>query len=302
MARLVSYRAPDGSARAGVVRDDGIVDLHDASGGDLPATLLEVLETDGWRTSVQAAATGGATTVGLEEASLLAPLARPPKLLACAANYQRHIDEGGGKKVDKARNVPKLFLKPSSAIIGPDDPLPLPTVSHEVDWEIELALVIGTRGFAIPREQALAHVAGYTIVNDVSARTMDWGLEDDDPTHRNAAFFDWLNGKWPDGFAPMGPWIVTADEIPDPQDLRFSLTLNGEEMQTGSTEEMIYTCEDLIVFASRFMTLEPGDVIATGTGAGCGVAIGRFVRDGDVMDAWVEGIGTLRTPVGALAG
>ncbi|MEX1271303.1 MAG: fumarylacetoacetate hydrolase family protein [Acidimicrobiia bacterium] len=299
LVRVLSYQGDDGTARAGVATiDDGIVDLHSASEGTLPTSLLGVFETPGWRALVDEAVSTGTRVGTMGDLRLLTPMRRPPKLLATAANYQRHIDEGGGKKVDKTRSIPKLFLKPSSAIIGPGDELPLPTVSDQVDWEIELGIVIGTAGFAIPPERALDHVAGYTIVNDVSARTMSWGLEDRDATHPNTGFFDWLSGKWPNGFAPIGPWITTADAVGDPQNLEFSLTLNGEVMQTGSTSEMIFTCQDLIVFASRFMTLEPGDVIATGTGAGCGVSIGRFLAPGDVMEARIEGLGTLTTPVG----
>lgn len=297
MVRLVSYAGAEGASRAGALRDADVVDLHDASDGALPPSLLAVLETTGWRRLVDRALADGVPVGGLDDLTLLAPMRRPPKILAAAANYQRHIDEGGGKKVDKSRSVPKLFLKPSSAIIGPGAPLTLPSVSDQVDWEIELAIVIGSKGFEIPPDQALDYVAGYTIINDVSARAMSWELIDRDETHRNTAFFDWLQGKWPNGFAPMGPWITTADEIDDPQNLAFSLTLNGELMQTGSTDEMIFTCRDLIAFASRFMTLEPGDVIATGTGAGCGVTIGRFLRSGDVMEAQIESIGSLVTPV-----
>lgn len=298
MARIFSYRGSDGIPRSGVFRDGEVVDLAAATGERLPTSLLGVLETDGWRSMVDSAIDTGPTSGPLADHQLLAPLSRPPKLLATAANYQRHIDEGGGKKVDKTRSVPKLFLKPSSSIIGPDDELRLPTVSDEVDWEIELAVVIGQRGFAISPGEAMNHVAGYTIVNDVSARSMAWGLDDRDETHPNTPFFDWLSGKWADGFAPMGPWITTADDVKDPQDLGFSLTLNGEVMQTGSTSEMIFTCQDLIVFSSRFMTLEPGDVIITGTGAGCGVTIGRFLQAGDVMEARIDSLGTLTTPVG----
>jgi 2-keto-4-pentenoate hydratase/2-oxohepta-3-ene-1,7-dioic acid hydratase in catechol pathway len=299
LVRVLSYQGEDGSARAGAALDDSVVDLHSATDGALPTSLLGVFETPEWRSLVDDAIST-ATPVGTtHDLQLLAPMRRPPKLLATASNYQRHIDEGGGKKVDKTRSVPKLFLKPSSAIIGPGDELPLPSVSDTIDWEIELGIVIGATGFAISPERALDHVAGYTIVNDVSARTMAWGLEERDETHRNTGFFDWLNGKWPNGFAPIGPWITSADEVGDPQNLEFSLTLNGEVMQTGSTSEMIFTCRDLIVFASRFMTLEPGDIIATGTGAGCGVSIGRFLVPGDVMEARIEGLGTLTTPVGA---
>jgi 2-keto-4-pentenoate hydratase/2-oxohepta-3-ene-1,7-dioic acid hydratase in catechol pathway len=226
---------------------------------------------------------------------LLAPLLRPPKLLALARNYQDHITEGGGQPVDKARIVPKLFLKPSSAIIGPDEALCLPTVSHTTDWEVELAVVIGARGRNVRSEAALGMVFGYTIANDVSARTADWGVERDEDVWNG--FFDWLNGKWPDGFAPLGPYILTADEVPDPQALDLSLHLNGEPKQHSNTREMISTVVETIVFASRFMTLEPGDIIETGTPSGVGATTGTYVKSGDVMEARIEKLGTLRTPV-----
>lgn len=296
MAKLVSYRSAAGEIRSGLLRGEEIVDLATATSDSLPTSLLAVLETDGWEAHVAAA--GGAPSVGTTaELELVAPMARPPKLLACAANYQRHIDEGGGAKVDKTRIVPKLFLKPSSAIIGPSDAITLPTVSTENDWEIELAVVIGRKGFEIPEERALDHIAGYMIVNDMSCRSMSWGPGPDGQPKENKEFFDWLNGKWPDGFAPCGPWIATKDEVPDPQSLDFSLVLNGELMQTGNTSEMIFTCVELVAFASRFMTLEPGDIIATGTGAGCGFVTGRYLRDGDVMEATIDALGTQVTPI-----
>ena len=226
---------------------------------------------------------------------LLAPLRRPPKLLALARNYQDHITEGGGQPVDKQRIVPKLFLKPSSSIIGPDAPLCLPTISHTTDWEVELAVVIGQRCRDVALPDALGMVFGYTIANDVSARTTEWGV-DRDPDQWND-FFDWLNGKWPDGFAPLGPYILTADEIPDPQALELSLDLNGVRKQRSSTREMISTVAETIVFASRFMTLEPGDVIETGTPSGVGATTGTYVKSGDVMEARIEKLGLLRTPV-----
>lgn len=296
MARLVSYRSSAGEARSGLLRGEEIVDLAIASSGALPTSLLAVLETAGWERLVASAS--DAQSVGTTgELELLAPMARPPKLLACAANYQRHIDEGGGAKVDKTRIVPKLFLKPSSAIIGPNDAISLPTVTTEADWEIELAVVIGRKGFEIPEDEALEHIAGYMIVNDMSCRSMAWGPGPDGQPKENKEFFDWLNGKWPDGFAPCGPWIATKDEVADPQSLDFSLVLNGELMQTGNTSEMIFTCVELVAFASRFMTLEPGDIIATGTGAGCGFVTGRYLRDGDVMEARIDGLGTQVTPI-----
>jgi 2-keto-4-pentenoate hydratase/2-oxohepta-3-ene-1,7-dioic acid hydratase in catechol pathway len=226
---------------------------------------------------------------------LLAPLLRPPKLLALARNYQDHITEGGGAPVDKRRVVPKLFLKPSSAIIGPDEALTLPTVSHTTDWEVELAVVIGTRCRNVALADAPGVVFGYTIANDVSARTADWGVERDEDVWNG--FFDWLNGKWPDGFAPLGPYLLTADEVPDPHNLALSLYLNGERKQHSSTSQMISTVAETIAFASRFMTLEPGDVIETGTPSGVGATTGTYVKSGDVMEARIEKLGSLRTPV-----
>lgn len=267
--RLCTYRAPGEPPRAGAVVEDRVVDLA--------ADLLDVLRAG--------PATFDASGDGrpLSEVELLAPLPRPPKLLAAAANYQAHIAEGGLPPVDKRTIVPKLFLKPSSAIIGPDAVLTLPSVSSTVDWELELAVVMGQ-----------GQVAGYTIINDISARTMDWGLPQRDPTHWDG-FFDWLNGKWGDGFAPMGPWIVTADELSEP--LRLRLSVNGEVRQEASTGDMIFGVDELVAFASRFMTLEPGDVIATGTPAGVGATDGTYLKAGDRMEGWIEGIGTLRTLV-----
>jgi 2-keto-4-pentenoate hydratase/2-oxohepta-3-ene-1,7-dioic acid hydratase in catechol pathway len=227
---------------------------------------------------------------------LLAPIPRPPKVLAAAANYQAHITEAGLPEVDRTRIVPKLFLKPSSAVIAPGEPLRLPTISQDVDWELELGVVIGTRARDLGVAEALGAVAGYTIVNDVSARSLDWGLADREPNDWNG-FFDWLNGKWLDGFAPMGPWLLTADEVPDPGALEIELRVNGTVRQAGSTGQMIFGVPELVSFASRIMTLEPGDVIATGTPAGVGATTGDRLRDGDLMEGTISGLGTLRTPV-----
>jgi 2-keto-4-pentenoate hydratase/2-oxohepta-3-ene-1,7-dioic acid hydratase in catechol pathway len=284
--KLVTFRTADG-VRHGVLHgepDDGRV--TELGAGDLLAVVESGLE------SVRLA-TGPEHDV--TSVRLLAPLLRPPKLLALARNYQDHITEGGGAPVDKQRIVPKLFLKPSSAIIGPDEPLCLPTVSHTTDWEVELAVVVGTRCRNVSLADALGVVFGYTIANDVSARTADWGVERDDDVWNG--FFDWLNGKWPDGFAPLGPYLLTADEVPDPQNLALSLHLNGERKQYSSTSQMISTVAETIVFASRFMTLEPGDVIETGTPSGVGATTGTYVKSGDVMEARIEKLGSLRTPV-----
>ena len=300
--RIATYRGSDGKARTGAVTGaegaERIVDLHDATGGKVPqGDLLALLEAG----ALDAARGVSGDGVPLSSVELLAPMARPPKLMAAAGNYQAHIIEGGAKPVDKTIIVPKLFIKPSSSVLAPGKPISLPTTSNTTDWELELGVVIGKRGKNIPVEDALSYVAGYTVINDVSARTSEWGLPSRNPSEWDL-FFDWLNGKWPDGFAPTGPWLVTADEIPDPQALQMTLKVNGTEHQNASTGDMIFTVAELIAFSSRFMTLEPGDTYATGTPSGVGDATGTYLHDGDVMEAWVEGIGTLVTPVRAAVG
>jgi 2-keto-4-pentenoate hydratase/2-oxohepta-3-ene-1,7-dioic acid hydratase in catechol pathway len=300
--RIATYRGSDGKARTGAVTGaegaERIVDLHDATGGKVPeGDLLALLEAG----ALDAARGATGDGVPLSSVELLAPMARPPKLMAAAGNYQAHIIEGGAKPVDKTIIVPKLFIKPSSSVLAPGKAISLPTTSNTTDWELELGVIIGKRGKNIPVEDALSYVAGYTVINDVSARTSEWGLPSRNPSEWDL-FFDWLNGKWPDGFAPTGPWVVTADEIPDPQALQMTLKVNGKEHQNASTGDMIFTVAELIAFSSRFMTLEPGDTYATGTPSGVGDATGTYLHDGDVMEAWVEGIGTLVTPVGAAVG
>jgi 2-keto-4-pentenoate hydratase/2-oxohepta-3-ene-1,7-dioic acid hydratase in catechol pathway len=232
----------------------------------------------------------------LEDVTLLAPLLRPGKVLAVAANYQDHVAETGGDRIDKSRISPRLFLKPPTAISGPGEEIALPSVGDRIDWEAELVVVLGRGGKDIPLGEALDHVAGYTVGNDVSARAMDYGYERD-TGDSHVWFFDWLSGKWPDGFAALGPWLVTADEVPDPQDLEISLDLNGEVMQRGTTGDMIFSVAEQIAFASRIMTLEPGDVIYTGTPSGVGAASGRFLEAGDRMTARLHGLGELVTRV-----
>ena len=287
--KLVTFQI-DGNVHHGVLHgepDQGsIVDLG-------PGDLLALVESGGL--GVERGEQTSAPRHDVSAVRLMAPLLRPPKLLALARNYQDHITESGGQPVNKQRIVPKLFLKPSSAIIGPDQPLCLPTISHTTDWEVELAVVIGKRCRNVELPDALDAVFGYTIANDVSARTTDWSVERD-PDQWNE-FFDWLNGKWPDGFAPLGPYVLTADEIPDPHHLDLSLHLNGEQKQHSNTREMISTVAETIVFASRFMTLEPGDIIETGTPSGVGATSGTYVKSGDVMEARVDKLGMLRTPV-----
>lgn len=304
--RLAAFRAPDGPPRSAAIvgenSDERVIDLAAASGGRIPVgDVLTLLEAG--PDAIAIARDTAATDAGLPLASvdLLAPMARPPKIIASAGNYQEHIEEGDAAAIDKSVTVPKLFMKPSTAVLVPNAALALPTVSRTTDWELELGVVIGIRGRDIPVSRALDHVAGYTIINDISARTIDWGIPGRDATGWDL-FFDWLNGKWGDGFAPMGPCIATADEIPDPQALSLRLSVNGQVRQDANTADIIFSCAELIAFASRFMTLEPGDTLATDTSAGVGAASGTYLAAGDVMEAWIEGIGTLVNPVVAAPG
>jgi 2-keto-4-pentenoate hydratase/2-oxohepta-3-ene-1,7-dioic acid hydratase in catechol pathway len=300
--RLASFRGSDGKPRAGAVvgdpGDERVIDLAEASGGRVPAgDLLALLEAgpDAVAAARAAAEAGGGTPIG--SVQLLAPIRRPGKLIAVAGNFQAHIEEGGGTRVDKTKIVPKLFIKPSSSIIGPGEAVALPSVSNALDWELELAIVIGTAGRDIPVERARDHVAGYSVINDISARSMQWGVEGRVPGGFDD-FFDWLNGKWGDGFAAWGPCITTTDAVaPDPNDLEMTLTVNDKTWQHGSTADMIFSPEEIIAFASRFMTLEPGDVIAGGTLDGTGDAAGVYLKAGDVMSGTIGGLGTLVTPV-----
>lgn len=297
--RLATYRSASGEPRAGMVIErngfDWVVDIAAASGGRLPADLMAIIA--GGRAALdELGKLSQDDAVALELDSLLTPIARPGKLIAAAGNYQAHIIEGGRPPVDKSRTVPKLFLKPSTSIIGPGASLALPEVSSAVDWELELAVIIGAGGRHIPVDSALDHVFGYTIINDISARRMDWSIADR-AEGAWEGFFDWLEGKWIDGFAPIGPWIVTSDEIADPDSLELRLEVNGEVRQRASTAEMIFDTRELVAFASRLMTLEPGDIIATGTPAGVGDTHGNYLSRGDVMVGRIENLGALTTPV-----
>jgi 2-keto-4-pentenoate hydratase/2-oxohepta-3-ene-1,7-dioic acid hydratase in catechol pathway len=287
--RLVSYLR-GGTVRHGRLDDEEPGLLAELGDGDLGALLAAVFPL------TRAALPPATGEFRLDEVELLAPLGRPGKLLAAAANYQDHVTETGGAPLDKSRITPRLFLKPASSIVGPGATILLPAVSGEVDWEAELAVVVGTRAKDLAVADALGVVAGYMTSNDVSARSMDYGFERD--TEDKAVwFFDWLAGKWCDGFAPLGPWLVTADEIDDPQALPVRLEVNGVTRQHGSTRDMIFTVAELVAHASRLMTLEAGDVILTGTPSGVGAATGEYLKAGDEMTVVVGPLGTLRNTV-----
>lgn len=226
---------------------------------------------------------------------LSAPVPRPGKFLTLAGNYAEHIQEGGREAPGKERMTPRVFMKPVTAVVGPNDAIVIPRNGNQIDWEAELGVVIGRTARFVEPEEALDCVAGYTVVNDVSERSLRIDVERE-PNEWNG-FFDWLNGKWFDTFGPMGPCIATCDEIPNPQGLRITLRLNGETKQDANTGQMIFNVAEIVSWCSRLMTLEPGDVIATGTPSGVGAASGTFLKDGDLVEAAIEGIGALRNGV-----
>src|SRR5258705_659034 len=214
---------------------------------------------------------------------LLAPVPRPGKLICIGLNYRDHAIESKMPITER----PVVFSKFSSSVIGPGEAVVVPSKSEQVDYEAELAVVIGRRAKNVTPEQAYDYVLGYTIVNDVSARDFQF------------ADGQWQRGKSCDTFAPMGQWIVTTDEIPDPHKLSIKLRLNGQTMQDSSTNQLIFGVPELIAFLSESITLEPGDVIATGTPPGVGFARKPpvFLKSGDVMEVEIEGSGTLTSPI-----
>jgi 2-keto-4-pentenoate hydratase/2-oxohepta-3-ene-1,7-dioic acid hydratase in catechol pathway len=229
----------------------------------------------------------------------LVPIPRPNKIFLLAGNYADHIREAGEIAAERAETFPYVFMKPpSTTLTHPGRVIKLPaTAPDAVDWELELAVVIGRRAKSVTEADALNYVAGYTVLNDISQRRYrpNPGRKKRD----RDAFFDWLHGKWFDSFCPCGPCIASADSIPDPQTLRLRLELNGEVKQDASTAQQIFPVAAVIEFISRMVTLEPGDIISTGTPAGVGSATGTFLKPGDVMRGTIAGIGTLVTPVEA---
>ncbi|HEX6972341.1 MAG TPA: fumarylacetoacetate hydrolase family protein [Limnochordia bacterium] len=217
--------------------------------------------------------------------SLAAPVPRPGKIIAIGLNYADHAKESGAQLPAE----PVIFPKWATSVVGPGEPVihPGPEITEQLDYEVELAVVIGKAGKRIPEAAAWEHVAGYTVLNDISARDLQF---------RDG---QWMKGKALDTFAPMGPCLVTKDAIADPHDLTIRLRLNGELMQDSSTAQLIFGIPRLIAFLSRLMTLEPGDVISTGTPSGVGFARQPpvFLQPGDLMQAEIEGIGVLENRV-----
>ena len=233
------------------------------------------------------------------ETALKVPVPNPEKILLLAGNYAEHIEEGGGRSEERARTFPYVFMKPpSTTLTNPGDPVIIPTISPDcIDWELELGVVIGKRCKVVSQADSLDYVAGYTVVNDISNRKYR-------PNPQRAErpkdkFFDWLHGKWHDTFCPMGPCVLPADEVDDPQSLKLTLKLNDEIEQDSSTSQMVFPVAAIVSFISQLVTLEPGDVISTGTPSGVGFPKGKFLKPGDMIEAEIGSIGILRNPVEA---
>jgi 2-keto-4-pentenoate hydratase/2-oxohepta-3-ene-1,7-dioic acid hydratase in catechol pathway len=292
--RLVTFRKPNSVAHhIGALRADGaVLDLAavDAAlaGGNMPAFI------SGGAVMVDRARAAAARAPAVEGATLCAPIPRPPKNVFCVGkNYREHAAEFAGSGFDaSAKEVvpeyPVVFSKPATAIIATGEPI-LAQLDHSrsTDYEGELAVVIGRGGRGIAKAEALGHVFGYTIVNDVTARTLQH-------QHRQ-----WIIGKGIDSFCPMGPAILTADEVPDPRALRLTTHVNGEKRQDVLVADLIFDIPTLIECLSAVITLEPGDVIATGTPVGVGIGFKPpvFLKAGDVVRVEVSGIGVLENPV-----
>ena len=297
--QFVTYRASDGAERAGVVVDEQIFDLAmgaEQIGEHLPTDLvgiltLEAAGLDRAQKVAAAAAAGRLIGTPLADATLAPVIPRPPTLLLLAGNYQSHITESGAQPVDKRAITPRFFVKPRTAVIGTGDAIKIPPVSEKVDYELEIAAVIGRKGRDIPLAQAEEYIAGYAVFNDISARELN--IAANRKTRPMDDFFDWLNGKWCDTFAALGPYLVTRDEVGDPSRLEMSLTVNGELRQHSSAGEMIFTVPESIAFISQFITLEPGDLICMGTPGGVGDTTQTYLRHGDVVVAEIERLGRL---------
>lgn len=272
--------------------------------GDVVSLISSSSEPDGRYAQLKQAINEKAQTFASAQLSvkglkLEAPLARPGKIICLAGNYREHIVESGYIAPQESATITQqLFLKPASAIIGDGDEIVIGSQNHTVGWETELAVVIGKRGRNIKAEDAYEHVFGYTILNDVSERGLNARVENRTKREMDG-FFDWLAGKWFDCFAPSGPWIVTADEIDDPHNLEIKLTVNNRIRQQGNTRDMIFRIPEQIAYTSSIMTLEPGDIISTGTPVGAGVGGDKSLHDGDELVCEIEGIGKLRNKVRA---
>lgn len=284
--KLVTF-VQNSSTRIGALvtrnSEDRVVDFSQAA-PSLPTDMLTFLQ--GGQATLAAAQTAVANasdSLPLAAVKLLAPIPRPSKIICIGLNYSDHAAETG-QPIPK---YPIVFSKYANTIIATGDSIVLPRVSNEVDYEAELGFVIGKTARYVPAAQALDYVAGYMPINDVSARDYQTRIS------------QWTMGKTFDTFAPMGPALVTSDEVPDAGKLKISLTINGEVLQDSNTDKLIFGIPQLVEALSEVMTLEPGDIVSTGTPPGVGMARNpkRYLRPGDVVNITIEGLGTLSNPV-----
>ena len=283
--KLISYRSEDGQKQLGALAGDGIANLSRAGDGELPADMLALLQA-GDATLASAAEAAAATTdlTDPNDVELLAPVPNPSKVIAIGLNYMDHIRETGLPMPRFAT----MFCKYPSAIIGSGDAIRWSTgLTRQVDFEAELAVVIGKTARNVAEAKAYDYVAGYMNCNDVSARDLQFREGD-----------QWLRGKCLDTFCPLGPWLVTRDEIADPHRLAIKCRVNGEIMQDSNTSEMIYKIPHLIAYLSEAFTLLPGDIIATGTPHGVGAFRDPpvWLQSGDQVSVEIEGLGELVNP------
>ncbi|QMU77133.1 fumarylacetoacetate hydrolase family protein [Streptacidiphilus sp. PB12-B1b] len=296
--RLVTYAVDGTPDRLGALDGDRVLDLAalaEAAGADLPGDLLGLvragdpaLDTARSLLAADPAARPAHAAHRLEQVVLRAPL-RPGKIVGVGLNYVEHVEESS-RSLDTAKDLPErpvLFSKPGTAVIGPGQPVRHNAdLTVQLDWECELAVVIGRTAFRVDEQDAWRHIVGYTVTNDISARDQ-----------RRSG--QWFFSKGQDSYAPLGPCLVTADEIPDPHALDLSLRVNGETKQKSNTRHMLFRIPRLIADITSGMTLEPGDVIATGSpsGVGAGMVPPQFLFPGDLVEATIEAIGTLANPV-----
>jgi len=293
--RLVRYEGIDGVTRLGALTEKGVIDLHAAARTmGIPAEpFVEmspflsagVSALSQAQRVIQGAAQGSVTP--LANVVLRTPVPHPGKIIAVGLNYRDHSIESGAKESPR---TPMIFAKFTTSISGPGDAIVLPTGDPQVDYEAELAVVIGRKGKAISAANALEHVAGYMPLNDVSARA--WQFADK----------QWVRGKSCDTFCPIGPCLTTRDEVPDPHSLPISARVNDITRQDSNTSKMIFQIPELIEFVSESITLEPGDIIATGTPEGVGAfrTPPIFLKQGDIVEVEIHSLGVLRNPVVAL--
>ncbi|HVP03413.1 MAG TPA: fumarylacetoacetate hydrolase family protein [Solirubrobacteraceae bacterium] len=280
LVKLATLRHSDGALAPAVVLGEDVVDLTIAA-PDLPRTMRALLAAGPQALERAAGAAATGARIPLARAALAAPVPDPQKFLAVGLNYADHVAESGAQTPD----FPTVFAKASSCVNGPYDDVHLPRISDKLDYEGELGFVIGTRCRHVPRERAHEVIAGYLIVDDFTVR---------DIQHRTG---QWTLGKSFDTHGVIGPWIVTGDELGDPHHLTIRTTVNGETRQSSNTANLIFGCFAQVEIISGVCTLEPGDVIATGTPGGVGAASGRMLAAGDVVRVEVDGIGTIENRI-----